>query len=284
VLGGLWGGISRVNWLPVAGMLAAGLYLIEHRAAGMPVWRYLVVPVGWFLGGALAGLSSQFTYAALSGNDPAYFTTSFTSDLLWDRLWPNPNFPLGILLASLLASSPLIFLIVERLTRSEIRWHPVRLLGWAGILLVFFGGGLVVSVKIGGGNDLHNLDAYLFFLLVLASGVGKNARPMQTEKKGPASTPVTLMVCCRAAVTLYVGTRCDDRQAGPNPAQTAMSRIQTYVDAARQSEGEVLFISERHLLTFSMTEGCAVDPRIRTDLLDGDGDGRQHDLLAAFLR
>jgi hypothetical protein len=257
VLAGLWGGISRVNWIPVAGTLAAGLYLIERRAAGMPTWRYLATPVAWFLGGALAGLSSQFTYAALSGNDPAYFTTSLTSDLLWDRLWPNPNFPLGILLASLLASSPLIFLIVERLTRSEIRWHPVRLLGWVGILLVFFGGGLVVSVKIGGGNDLHNLDAYLFFLLVLAGALalGKTA-PDADREKGRLPLPRSLLWFAAVMPLLFTlehGAMIDRQD--PIQTQTAMSRIQTYVDAARQSEGEVLFISERHLLTFSMTEG-----------------------------
>ena len=28
----LWAGISRVNWLPVPGMLAAALYLLEVKA------------------------------------------------------------------------------------------------------------------------------------------------------------------------------------------------------------------------------------------------------------
>ena len=36
------------------------------------------------------------------------------------------------------------------------------------ILLIFFAGGIVVSVKIGGGSNLHNMDAFLVFLLVAA--------------------------------------------------------------------------------------------------------------------
>jgi hypothetical protein len=262
ILGGLWGGISRVNWLPVAGMLAAGLYLIDHRAAGKPVWRYLVVPAGWFLGGALAGLGSQFTYAALSGNDPAYFTTSFTSDLLWERLWPNPTFPAGILPSILFYTSPLLLLVIERLLRSGIRLHPLRLAGWLGILLVFFSGGLVVSVKIGGGNDLHNLDAYLFLLLVLSSAlVFKRFTPEAVHEIQHRATPRALLwfaTVLPLLLTLQHGAMIET--VDPARSRLAMERVQAYVDAARQAGGEVLFISERHLLTFGIIEDVPLIP------------------------
>ncbi len=49
----------------------------------------------------------------------------------------------------------------------ERRVHWLRWLGLAGELLVLFVGGLIVSVKIGGGSNLHNMDAYLVLLLII---------------------------------------------------------------------------------------------------------------------
>ena len=43
------------------------------------------------------------------------------------------------------------------------------MLGLPAILAVFFVGGLVVSVKIGGGTNLHNMDAYMLILLVVGA-------------------------------------------------------------------------------------------------------------------
>src|SRR5690606_19421667 len=46
-----------------------------------------------------------------------------------------------------------------------------RWLAVLALLLVFFAGGLVVSVKIGGGTNLHNMDAYMVLLMVLVTGL-----------------------------------------------------------------------------------------------------------------
>lgn len=262
VLAGIWGGISRVNWIPVAGTLAAGLYLIESRATGVPVWRYLAVPAAWFLGGSLAGLGSQFAYAVWSGNEFEHFATSFTSDLLWNRLWPNPTFPEGILPSILLVSSPLLLLVVERLARSGARLHPLRLLGWAGILLVYFGGGLVVSVKIGGGNNLHNMDAYLFFLLVLSAALvlGRTV-PEKTDKTKGLRTPQTLLWFA-AVLPLLITLQHGEMTVRGDAARTqdAIDSIHAYIDDARRTGGEILFISERHLLTFGVVDGVPLVP------------------------
>ncbi len=169
LIASLWAGISRINWLPVPGLLAAALYLMEVKVKGKPLWRYLVSPVIWVLAGTGVAFVSQQAYQLWSGNPQSWFGSSFTSDLLWYRLLPNPTFPLGILPSALLVSLPLIGLMIARLINRWREFHLIRILGLAAILGVLFVGGVIVSVKIGGGSNLHNLDAYLALLLVIGS-------------------------------------------------------------------------------------------------------------------
>jgi len=162
-----WAGISRVNWYPVPGLLAATLIFLEEPiqhtdASDRPffglnaaVWRYLLKAALLTVLGAGTALLAQIAYISWSGNQAEQFTTSFTSDLLWSRLLPNPTFAPGILLGIVLVSLPAALIVVGKLLQPFHgapmlrRVHPLRLLGLMGILLVLLIGGLVVSVKIG---------------------------------------------------------------------------------------------------------------------------------------
>ncbi|HEX7974692.1 MAG TPA: hypothetical protein VF498_09810, partial [Anaerolineales bacterium] len=44
LLASIWAGISRINWFPVPGMLAALLYFLEQPAEKRSFWRYLIPP------------------------------------------------------------------------------------------------------------------------------------------------------------------------------------------------------------------------------------------------
>ena len=178
ILASAWAGISRVNWYPVPGLLAAIIYFLENgfpepenKRKGRTYWKdgttYLLKPVVWVTLGILVAFGAQLVYVLWSGAEPGEFTSSFTSVLLWYRLFPNPTFPLGILLAILLISGPILVLIFKGLKGL----HPLRLLGIGSILLALLVGGVIVSTKIGGGSNLHNLDAYLVVLLVIGGYV-----------------------------------------------------------------------------------------------------------------
>ncbi|HEX5808623.1 MAG TPA: hypothetical protein VFY25_08145, partial [Anaerolineales bacterium] len=188
IFASIWAGISRVNWFAVPAMIAIALYLLETplslTADSKPVeskqiLAYFKQPALWAVAGLLSALASQALYIFLSGNqgNSEAFASSFTSDLLWYRLWPNPNHFLGILPAILIVSAPLILVLVQAV-RLPGRVHPLR---WWGLFLmigVLFVGSLVVSVKIGGGGDLHNMDAYAILISIAAAYmVGGRARP-----------------------------------------------------------------------------------------------------------
>ena len=178
IVASIWAGISRVNWFPMPAMITTAIYLLETPFStsidsNKPfnrVLRYLAQPALWLGTGLLFALLAQFAYIPLSGNagNEDAFTSSFTSDLLWYRLWPNQNHAQGILPAILIMSGPLLVIIFMAARRwNEL--HSMRWLGLFSMILVLFAGSLVVSTKIGGGGDLHNMDTYAVLVGILAA-------------------------------------------------------------------------------------------------------------------
>lgn len=276
ILASLWAGISRVNWLPVPGLIAAALYLMENQLKDKPIWRYLVPPAIWVLFGTLVGYASQLAYQHWSGNPAAWFGSSFTSDLLWYRLWPNVTFPLGILPSAILVSVPLIGLIILGLYKRWREYHPIRLLGLAAVLGVLFVGGVIVSVKIGGGSNLHNLDAFLALLLVIGSTVFFNrfepdlpSQPADASEPGTLTSPPTrfsythgILVAGALIIPLYfiLSTGGKIPQRDFPAAQAALKTIETATQQASNQGGQVLFISQRQLLTFNYVHNVPLLP------------------------
>ena len=290
LLASLWAGISRVNWLPVPGMLAAAMYFLQvpysldqtnkgfidqtnkgfkplvRLKSMLPMGRYLLPSAVWTILGSLVAWGSQQVYQVISGNPTAYFGSSFSSDLLWYRLLPNPTYPLGILPSALLVSLPAVGLMALKLHSSWRSYHPIRLLGLCAILGVLFAGGVVVSVKIGGGSNLHNLDAYLVLLLVIGSYVlfdFKADREINLQGEGVrgkgkhSSRYYAGLVGLAAAVSLMFAVT----PGGPWPQRNqaaAEADLETLRQAALQAVvngGEVLLINQRHLLAFGEMPG-----------------------------
>jgi len=114
ILSSLWAGISRVNWFPVPAMIAVAIYLLEtpltsnagEKTSFKQLAKYLSQPALWTITGLASALFAQWIYVYISGNaqNAEAFTSSFTSDLLWYRLWSNENFPLGVIPAILIIS------------------------------------------------------------------------------------------------------------------------------------------------------------------------------------
>ena len=260
-LASAWAGISRINWAPLPGVLAALLYVLEAR----PFRRrsafslsYLWQPALYSVGGGLVALGAYALYIVNSGNrDLSQFSSPFTSALLWERLWPNAGFPLGILPGILLVSTPLFGVVLLRLRQKGAGLGPWRSIGTAALLLLFFIGGLVVSVKIGGGTNLHNMDAYLVLVLVAGSALAFGSyAPAETRKPPlPIKLPTGLL-----AALLFIPISFAVLSGAPlalpsgQEAAGVLAQIQAAADEALADGGEVLFISQRHLLTFDLVE------------------------------
>jgi hypothetical protein len=250
-----YAGISRWTWM-VAPAVWAGLLALLEASPEVPIVRRLPRPV--LLGAAgLAGaaLSYGFMAWAFPQPDPIY-TTSLSQPLLWYRLLPSPTNPLGVLPGLVIAVGPAAALAVWAWGRRYLRWDGWQLLALAIALAGFLGAGLVASVKIGGGSNLHNLDMFLVTLVILA-GIWVKAidgrlgvRPLDLGQAGSALIALTVVVVGWGAV----------RQGGPLvlPSRDAVDHALEVVrqDVARAStEGEVLFLDQRQLLTFGEVTG-----------------------------
>jgi hypothetical protein len=273
LLASIWCGWSRLNWYPMPGIIAAVLYLMEVPYRGKRIWSYLFKPALWFIAGTVTAYLSQRVYIALSGiPESGIFYTSLASDLLWYRLLPNSSYFLGILPGAFLASLPawVAIYIVVRSRRSE--WHPLRLVLIFAALFVLFLGGLVVSLKIGGGANLHNMDAYFSLLLiVLAYFVFARYQP----ESGGAAQPVPLHWLLVVALIVmpawsYLQFNIGFRGTGVNArTQDVLTTLQQRIEQVNAQGGEILFITQRHLISMHMLDGVTLVPEYeREDLME----------------
>ncbi|MBX3048162.1 MAG: hypothetical protein KIT46_05910 [Anaerolineales bacterium] len=286
-LASIWAGLSRINWVPLPGALAALLYFIEVRPKAQALSPdYLWRPALFTVGGSLAGLGAYAFYILNSGNPPEHFGSSFTSALLWARLWPNAAFPPGILPGIVLVSLPLLALLALRLRQPGSGLGQWRWLGVAALLLIFFAGGLVVSVKIGGGTNLHNMDAYMVLLLTLAYAlaVGRYA-PQAAGKLAALSVPVGLQA---ALLLIPIGFAIFSggplKMAPEQETAQLLQQIQTEADKALANGSQVLFISQRHLVTFGLVEGVPLYPDYEKLFLMEMAISHNEDYLARFAK
>jgi hypothetical protein len=277
IVASAWAGISRVNWFPIPGLLAGVLYLLEiwipiqsaSPAGRVREWiLYLLPPALWTGLGALSALGAQMAYIRWSGNSASAFTSSFSSDLLWYRLLPNQTYPLGLLPSALLASAPALVLIGSVFRRKSGQNQFIRPLGIGVILLTLLVGGLIVSVKIGGGSNLHNLDAYLVVLWVVAAACLFDQFAAPDSR--PAYQPPALVLLGLALLPVFFAMTSSQPMQSPNfkAAQKALAELQKRIDQAAATGKPVLFISERQLLTFNYLRAPVFDDYEKVFLME----------------
>jgi hypothetical protein len=178
---------------------------------------------------------------------------------------------MGILPSAVFVSLPLIGLMLLRLFNRWRDYHLIRMVGLATILCVLFVGGVVVSVKIGGGSNLHNLDAYLTLLLVIGSYIyfdrfapdhsehlGENLQLDTSRGSIKLFHSVEVILVASALVfPLYFALITGGALPHRNhlAAQAALETLNSATKQTVKQGGEVLFISQRHLLTFDYIQG-----------------------------
>lgn len=256
VLASIWAGISRVNWFPMPAMIAIAIYLLEtpllvenQKTTFKQIAKYIAQPAMWAIAGLVSALFAQWIYIYISGNadNADAFTSSFTSDLLWYRLWPNINHPMGVIPAILFISGPLIIVmfLAGRFRRSL---HPIRWAGLITMLIGLFAGSAVVSTKIGGGGDLHNMDTYAVLIGITAlyffSGTVQSEPGNATTPIRPAPvymialvTPLLMLIPMLSPYPKYNGDR----------NQRAYHQLIDIVNDVGKN-GPVLFIGDRQLI------------------------------------
>lgn len=284
-IGGYYATESRFTWVFAAGMWAALIAFLDTETNSSKS-----VKQRWFRAIILGVMGVSFAYfmpkslddalrSLLTGSPGAVnqaaevmasgeqgIAVSSLSDLLgrqpllWQRLLPNPTYTPGILLGLLITVGPLIlslYLLWKKMPWKLDIWQRLLLFGE---LLAFLIVGLIISVKIGGGGDLHNLDMFLISLVIISSLIWHAGARGKISDISNQSLILKISLFLVVFVPALLGVLSAKHVEIPSmqEAQNGLNNIQSAVDT--YNEREILFIDQRQLLTFGIINNVNLVP------------------------
>ncbi|MCJ7623398.1 MAG: hypothetical protein MUO76_07830, partial [Anaerolineaceae bacterium] len=266
--------VSRFTWLFAPGIWGAVIAFVETtpqdiRTTAQRWGRAILFGCSGLLGGYLipeilhrlqAG-SSDLNVAPASFDFEGVSQIVGRQPLLWERLWPSETYPLGIVYGLLLAAGPLIVLLIYTIASRRWKLDIWQKLAMGIMSLAFLVVGVIASVKIGGGSNLHNLDMFLialFFMAGLALEYG-----MTSVLQISNSLPRWGIIMLLAAIAYPSANNMFNVLPRVYPDAEIVDEV---IDAVKgriadaKGEGEVLFIDHRQLLTFGYIEDVPLVP------------------------
>jgi hypothetical protein len=313
---------SRYTWLFAPAiwivMLEFSGAALENEHVQKSTWRRAIFlglsgALGGFYGDSIVSwlgtIFSPGETATLTGEGAvsvASVSTALTKHpLLWYRLFPNATSGIGILATLIIAVAPmLVLLIYLNVTR---RWelNTLQKLGLVLPLLAFLAVGLVVSTKAGGGGDLHNLDMFLIGILFTAVIAWENGGRQWLSQidaspawiKGvlvlllviPGIQPLAALRSFQFAEDLpwlvTLTDVSDEKFLEMLPPQEEVDKILQTIRqdvAEKESQGEVLFLDQRQLLTFGYVENVPLVPEYEKKILMNEAMADNADYFSQF--
>ncbi len=265
-LAGVFGGYAAPFWIPGLLQWASSIAESASLAPGGPI-DAAVAPGGVTVSTVNATLSSQ--------------------PLLWHRLLPNATYGEGILIGLALAVLPLIAILLYLAGTGRWKLNRWQKLAIILPLLAFLAVGLVASVKIGGGGDLHNLDMFIIGLMFAGAIAWRRGAYKWIDEIHASPLWVQFMMVALIVIPGYrslllmspisikedittVATLADIHEDPlPNPlpdtlpsepdTEKALETLRRAVAKATLT-GDVLFMDQRQLLTFGYIKNVPLIP------------------------
>jgi hypothetical protein len=272
--------ISRFTWTFAIGiwavMLEFGMGKLRAGMVEKRTWvRSIVMGLAGIFGGfVLPKLVGVFQGQYDAGVSAAQVTAHLKMQpLLWYRLLPNATYDEGVLLGMLKVAVPLIVVLIY--LNYSGRWvlNIWQKLALILPLFAFLVVGLIVSTKVGGGGDLHNLDMFFIGLVFVAVVAWFNGGRQWVQDVDALPFFIRLMLIVIMVIPMlgYVTWfRLPEYSGDPTwlitltgaknlPALGFLpeqEEIDSVLDVIRinaadaRQKGEVLFMDQRQLLTF----------------------------------
>ena len=280
-----YAGLSRWTWAfaPTAIGVLIELLLYYPKRTG-PWWRRLLPSVILAGAGLVAGwIPSSTQYVAVAQGDALLSS----QPLLWYRLFPNDTLGPGVLFLALRYTLPLWIILAWWIfsRRGSLDW--IQKLAIFGALTGFFGIGLVISTKIGGGGDLHNLDMFLTTLLVvtvlLLMSINGSSNPVKWPVWAVALVCFLVFWAVYPFLPLHPSSDFHPRLnlAKESTISEAFSRVREEVIQFSQS-GEVLFMDNRQLLTFGYIPAVPFVPEYEKKYMMDQAMGNNAEYFQAY--
>ncbi|MFC2052890.1 hypothetical protein ACFLV7_01130 [Chloroflexota bacterium] len=253
VLASFYAASSRYTWFaaPVTWTVLILLSAFNiNRAEKFVVTLRRIMPIALI---SFAGLAAAvIAYPQLIIPQELTTGSSFSQPLLWFRLLPNATYNEGIILGIITKTIPLITLLVWLIVSKQWKLNWIQKFTFIGSAFAFLMIGLIISVKIGGGNNLHNLDMYLVTLVILSGLMLKGAKKI-FPSKWPLWAQGVLVLAMFLPSWNSFNTATPLQLPLQNTVANALEAIQTEVEKAKL-QGEILFIDQRQLLTFDFIQ------------------------------
>lgn len=214
----------------------------------------MIKPVTLGITGYLSGyLGGQFIQNLIAGIDISALPLNrqFDQPFLWYRLFPNETFPPGILIGLTWVVLPLLILLVFMIATKKWDLNLWQKLSVAALLILFLSLGIIISTKIGGGSNLHNLDMFLISLVIITGAVAPDLLKAIERKKGNIIPSLLIFLCIFFPLTYALQNRERISIPGREDVAEALYALNQQINQ-RKSEGEILFIDHRQLLTFDI--------------------------------
>ena len=238
--------------LGLSGLAGAGIYMKRDLFAGL---LHIGKQTAAETTAAASAAATEAMEAVPQIFTPAWFRYYLGRQaLLFDRLWPNETYRPGIVLGLALAVLPVIILIIiwARQRRWKLdRWQKLLLFAGSGIFLI---AGLIFSVKIGGGSNLHNLDMFLILILIISALAWKAGMGEWLAEKIRIDSLLCLILLTAILIPCWenLTTAVPRRYPKPEITADAVDKIRTVID---EHPGEdILFMDQRQLLTFGTVQ------------------------------
>jgi hypothetical protein len=271
IVAGYYANLTRYTWSFAPAIWGALLALFHsEKEKGLSIYidwsKAILALMAGLVGGFLLpillplsgkGATQEFQHSVLVTAQ----TTLQNQTLIWSRLLPNPTYAPGIALGLLMVILPLILILMIYIRQSHFKLNFWQWLGVTGSSLVFLMVGLVASVKIGGGSNLHNLDMLLINLLLLSGLAWKFGGQKWLLNFEKHTLMIKLLLVFMVLYPLYppLLSAVPLKLPSLNYQRNTLAIIQRSVDEAN-IKGEVLFIDQRQLLTFGQVTNVKLVP------------------------
>lgn len=255
-----WMGLSRVNWFMMPAALAILFYILQTPLETKSVRRYMQWPALYGLVGGITSLAAYGLHIWLNGYIVPFFHPEMNYGFFRFKLLPNDAYPLGLLPGIALASLPLVALIAIYSLRNLQAVHGLRWVAIALILLLYFSGSTYVSLRAGGGFDLHNYDTFLLLLFITCVflGMGAVTHDQPARSAGPSGMPgawlkipAILLGLSLIPVGFALASISPIKAYSSADAEATIEAIEQRINEIQlTSDQPILLIDARHLLVF----------------------------------
>jgi hypothetical protein len=241
-------GISRWTWMIAPAIWVATWAVVAPSVPEAGRWRRAGACL---LAGGVGALVSLLWIVGVERRPPFLYLIGLRHPMLWYRAFPNATSPLGILPWILLLCVPPGLCIVWAIVRGRdpLRWQRLAVVAVGSLAL--FTIGLLASLKMGGGDNLHHFDMLLIHIVLVAGALGaKSSSPDRPAEHKKGISPIYAAVLLLPIASLAALAR-----GSPLPSSSVVeARLRTIRDAVAEAAGRgpILFIDERQLITFGL--------------------------------